>query len=200
MTRWRALFAAPSAVLVIAMGCGGSTAAIQGGDDGGGASDAPVSTDSPSGNNEAGPGGGSIQCGQATTCDPATQECCVSFGGGGDQCIAKGGNCQGVALSCTSASSCPSGDVCCASLQGRLRDGGTLATSCDPQCTQGEVQLCATTAECPQGDDCRRGFGGIRFCAPPFDGGFPPPRDGGGSPIDSGSAPDTGVVPDAGGE
>jgi hypothetical protein len=109
-----------------------------------------------------GPAPGRISCGPGVTCDAASQECCVAFGGGGgSKCIAKGGACSGAALSCSSAASCPSGDVCCAG-----RDpSGAITSTCEPtKCSGTEQQICATDAECGPGGRCRDAIGGFRTC------------------------------------
>jgi hypothetical protein len=107
---------------------------------------------------DGGPIDGGIHCGPTgVDCDPATQECCAMFGGS-FSCVAKG-TCGGFPLSCSSAASCPTGDVCCLEFGG----GGTGSASCTPGFCPG-IQLCATSAECPTGTRCRRLFGGYRSC------------------------------------
>lgn len=120
------------------------------------------------------PGDGGIACG-SSTCDPATQTCCLTFSGGGGsaKCIDKGGTCSGATIDCTNAAACPVGEICCAN---RDPTGGFSAT-CTADCGGG-TQLCATDAECKRpGDVCRPAFGGTaHICrrpgGPPDGGGF----------------------------
>jgi hypothetical protein len=101
-----------------------------------------------------------ISCGN-TTCDGATQECCVGLmgGGGGATCVSQG-SCAGISLACTSAANCASGDVCCISLGG---GGASCATSCSGG-MGGNYQLCSTDAECPAGDTCQTTPFGVSIC------------------------------------
>ena len=173
-----------------AAACGGDVA-----DQGNGLPDS--STDSPSSTADTSTGNGDssanpdtssttvtpIPCGMGA-CDPSTQFCCIIFQPASQMCLATGSPCMGAALSCTSASSCTSGDVCCADIMGTK-----VSSSCKPKCAGGfmEPQLCASSAECTPPDTCRMILGGYKACAPPQpDGGFPPPKDGGGVPKDAG--------------
>ena len=105
------------------------------------------------------PTDGGIHCGPTgVDCDPSTEECCAMFGGA-FSCVTKG-TCGGFPISCSSAASCPPGDVCCLELGG---PGGGGSASCTPGFCPG-IQLCETTAECPPGTRCRRLFGGYRSC------------------------------------
>ncbi|GAC1539762.1 MAG: hypothetical protein NVS3B10_04490 [Polyangiales bacterium] len=101
-------------------------------------------------------GGGEagITCGGGVSCDPATQDCCASPGGGGLACVAKG-TCGGIPITCSSAASCPSGDVCCFNFGG---GGATCAPSC------GGIQLCAVDAECRPPLRCQPLIAGFRVC------------------------------------
>jgi hypothetical protein len=86
------------------------------------------------------------------------------MGGGGmasESCVAPG-QCQGLSLACSSAATCPGGDVCCAMLGG----GGPPSAQCSPSCGggPGAVQICATSAECKMGMQCRTTPIGIKFC------------------------------------
>jgi hypothetical protein len=120
---------------------------------------------------------GQTLCGQ-TTCNAATQVCCVT--GQGSSCTAVNA-CNGNPIVCSAASSCGAGDVCCAMLGGR-RDGGMgITTSCKPSCGFGSVELCSSSADCMNGEQCQPlGMTGYQACVPmrppPFDGGR---RDGG---------------------
>jgi hypothetical protein len=197
MKSMRVLFAVSLGV-ALAAACGGTTESGSNGsgDDGGassssggsGSSSGSTSSSSSSGSSSGGPavdGGsvGPVACGM-TTCT-APQVCCVTRGpsGGSETCVAPG-SCMGIALTCSSAQSCPSGDVCCGTVSG---GGGTytINTSCEASCPmgQGNFQLCASTAECPTGRVCRAGPGGFKICVRAydggsFDGGFPPPDSG----------------------
>ncbi|MEO6420110.1 MAG: hypothetical protein ABIP39_11910, partial [Polyangiaceae bacterium] len=112
-----------------------------------------------------------ITCGM-TSCDSATQECCLTvMGGGGPMaggtCTAKGACMGGLALTCSSSASCAMGDVCCVNF---TQTGGTA--TCQPSCMGGGggggggggIQLCATDAECPMGEACSMGPGGFKAC------------------------------------
>ncbi len=121
-----------------------------------------------------------ITCGM-TSCDSTTQECCIMAVGpggpggpmAGGTCTAKGACMGGVALSCSSASGCMAGNVCCVSF---TNAGGTA--TCAPSCMGmggggpggpgggggGGIQLCAIDAECPMGEACVMGFGGLKAC------------------------------------
>lgn len=101
-----------------------------------------------------------IACGM-TSCDPASQECCIrrAPGGTSQSCVPRGSCERGVALSC-SASSCASGQVCCL----RVRMDGAAAT-CTPMCSgRGAFRLCTSDAECPMGQRCRATELGVRAC------------------------------------
>ncbi len=131
-----------------------------------------------------GGGTGEITCGPQQ-CAAATQVCCLMQQS--QMCIDATNKCAGLTLTCSSASSCGNGDVCCATFQGG-GGGGSLMTSCDASCPNGpgNVQLCATDAECKNGDTCRSVMGGgtLKICRRSFDAGGPP--DAGGGPIDAG--------------
>ncbi len=105
----------------------------------------------------------SIQCGN-TTCNSSTQVCCVTYNGQTLQetCTAQG-QCQGGGFACSSASSCPNNEVCCATIT------QTQQTSkCQTACQGGfqNPQLCATTAECPSGLTCKPTPFGFSVCRP----------------------------------
>ncbi len=106
-----------------------------------------------------------IPCG-TTSCDPTTEECCLSPGPGGGSaaCKARGTCSGGVAITCSSSASCKPGEVCC--LSGG--PGGGTAT-CTTTCgggpgPGGSVILCATDAECRAGERCRPTPLGFRAC------------------------------------
>jgi hypothetical protein len=174
--------------LAIAIGCGGSTANDTGngnGNDDSGSSNNDATTRDDSGNvgdstpPSDSPSGLTIDCGLGVTCDAATQICCATTQGA--TCTAPNA-CQGFALVCSSAQSCPNNDVCCVAFS---QQGGSAKCQAAP-CPQGpgHFQLCAHDSECPNGERCRMGIGGLHVCGPSFDGG--PGFDGGG-PKDSGS-------------
>jgi hypothetical protein len=112
---------------------------------------------------DAGPLPGQIQCG-TSTCDAQTQVCCVTFNGQtvNETCTAQG-QCNGAALSCTSAASCPPNEVCCATLTQTQQ-----SSQCQNQCQGGfqHPQLCATDGECPQGQTCKNSPFGLKVCRP----------------------------------
>ncbi|MEO7093752.1 MAG: hypothetical protein ABI175_10915 [Polyangiales bacterium] len=97
---------------------------------------------------------GGITCGP-TTCNAATEICCAGFGT--FSCTAPGA-CGGTPLSCSSAASCKSGNVCCFN-----GGGGAASATCQPFCFGG-VQLCAGDAECRPPQICRPVFGGFNVC------------------------------------
>lgn len=118
-------------------------------------------------------------CGDAGACDPTTQVCCVTFQNQklATACVANG-QCQGSSLSCTSASNCPNGQVCCAGFQGGGGGGGgSIKSTCKTQCAGGfqEPQLCAVDSECPQGQKCQLTQIGVKACVGGGGGGPPPP-------------------------
>jgi hypothetical protein len=96
-----------------------------------------------------------------TSCDPATQDCCLSRQG---LTCADKGSCPGASLSCTSAVACTTGQICCATIaSGTLQSG--CATSCDEDGGM-SIQLCATDAECVNGQSCVPGPLGGGTCGP----------------------------------
>ena len=133
---------------------------------------------------------GQIRCG-ASMCNAATQVCCAT--GNGMPMCTDPGQCKGTSLACTGPANCSTGEECC-------YDGVSLSATCAVDGTCGVI-VCAENSDCPQGEACqggggRGGRGGLRLCLPGggFDGGFPPPRDGGGFPHDGGRGPaDTGA-------
>ncbi len=171
---------------VVAGACGGSTV-----DDGQGdastGNDASTGTDTGTTNPDGSTGvdggvigtdsgtttGGTITCGKAT-CNADTEFCCATQQG--TTCVAKGGQCQGAQLDCSSAKSCPNGEVCCGAFQNQK-----ITATCQQACKGGyqNPQLCEDSSECTPPDTCRPAFGGLMVCAPSFDGGFPPPKDAG---------------------
>jgi hypothetical protein len=57
----------------------------------------------------------------------------------------------GISVSCTRASDCRAGDVCCATLV-----GSALGVACSPApCASGLPQPCGTSSECPAGQTCQ---------------------------------------------
>ncbi len=111
-----------------------------------------------------GGGSGPITCGQ-TTCNSSTQVCCVTFSNQQvqDNCVGIGQCQNGITLACTSALSCPPGDVCCASFTQT-----SSSSQCELKCPTGfgNRQLCASTSECQPGLTCQPGFGGLMVCRP----------------------------------
>jgi hypothetical protein len=103
---------------------------------------------------DGGPVEGGIVCGP-TTCNAATEICCAGFGT--FSCTSPG-LCVGTPLSCSSAASCKTGNVCC--FNGGF--GGTASATCAPFCPG--IQLCAVDAECRPPQTCRPVFGGYRIC------------------------------------
>ena len=102
--------------------------------------------------------GSGIACG-AQSCDPTSQECCLTFGGmGGETCVPTG-SCPGLALACTGPETCMNGDVCCITFQ-----GGAPGSACMPMC-QGGPRLCQTDQDCtPRRPHCVAGPLGLMTC------------------------------------
>jgi hypothetical protein len=117
--------------------------------------------------------GRTTQCGQ-TSCDAASQDCCLGAGATG-ACATKA-TCTGSSLACSGTASCPAGNICCVSVvrMDAGADGGSNATihsQCLASCPKGETQLCAESAECPSGDECARGASGLKECRRALDAG-----------------------------
>jgi hypothetical protein len=156
---------------------GGSGSGSNGGSGGGsGGSSGGVSGSGSGGSGSSSGGLAPISCG-AQSCDPTSQECCVTLGGPGappmESCGPKG-QCMGdVTLNCTGSSSCPNNEVCCFSMR-----GGTPQTRCATRCRSGGGgfggQLCSTDQDCPMGQQCMMTPLGFGVC---FGGG-----GGGGGP------------------
>jgi hypothetical protein len=168
-------------VTAISGGPGTSPTGSAGGGPGATTGNAPSS---PTGGPSSGPGTGPtptpstkpIACGGGS-CDGATQECCITVGGGpgggGSTSSAGGppsdptmatctpkGKCGGdIALSCSSAASCVSGQVCCADLS-----ADAPAATCQPSCARGDAQLCVSDKDCPMGRTCQDTQVGFKFC------------------------------------
>jgi hypothetical protein len=200
MTWSESRFNAAAVCAIILVGCGGSVANSSAPDGGGnrgsdtgtgsspetgttGSGDSSTGTSEagmPSGGPDAGPG--QTACGQ-TTCNAATQVCCVTMAG--SSCTAPNA-CNGDTLVCSSSESCAAGDVCCATIAGvgpggPGRDGGRgigIQTECRGMCTFDEVELCVPGgAACPNNEMCRQvGMSDYYACER---GGPPPPPDAG---------------------
>jgi hypothetical protein len=123
----------------------------------------PVDVDAAPPPFDAGPPGNPIQCGN-TTCNSSTDVCCVTANGQVvNEACTPIGQCKGAAFSCSSASSCPNNEVCCATFT------QTQQTSqCQSACQGGfqNPQLCASTAECPNGLTCKQTPFGFKTCRP----------------------------------
>jgi hypothetical protein len=124
---------------------------------------------------DAGPGG--IPCG-AGMCVPETQECCIVET---PVCMAKGTCDGGIAVACSSPTSCPAAEpVCCASFGG---SGASVACTGMGDCHG--LELCESDMDCPDMRMCEPGPDGFKYCQRHRpDGGFHPP--------DGGFVPDTG--------
>jgi hypothetical protein len=177
-------------VTAIAGGPGASPTASAGSAPGATTGSAPAS---PGGGPSSGPGASPgatttkpITCG-AVSCDGATQECCITVGGGpggpgggGSTSSAGGppsdptvatctpkGKCGGdIALSCSSAASCVSGQVCCVDLS-----ADAPAAMCQASCPRGNAQLCTSDKDCTRGRTCQDTQAGFSFCRRPGGGG-----------------------------
>jgi hypothetical protein len=90
---------------------------------------------------------GVIDCGN-TTCNVATQDCCVTFSGA--TCIAKGTQCQGARASCDGPEDCPNaGQICCG-----ISYGPNRGLSCtNGSCNSGE-RICHLDIDCPSAERC----------------------------------------------
>jgi hypothetical protein len=161
-------------------GSNGGSGGSSGGGSGGSSGSVGGST---SGGGSGGSSGGvaPISCG-AQSCDPTSQECCVSLGGGGgapmESCGPKG-QCMGdVTLNCTGSSNCPNNEVCCLSTR-----GGMPQARCATRCRGGgggggpSGQLCSTNQDCPMGQQCMMTPFGLGVC---LGGGGPGGGGGGG--------------------
>jgi len=94
---------------------------------------------------------GKIYCG-ATTCDQATQECCVDVTTGAATCT-NIGSCSNAPMACDEARDCAAGEVCCFSASGTTPTGA--------QCTPGScsglgefAQSCRSDDECSISGEC----------------------------------------------
>ncbi|MBK6694365.1 MAG: hypothetical protein IPG50_19485 [Myxococcales bacterium] len=110
---------------------------------------------------------GKLSCG-SSTCDTATQECCVDLTGASAKpaCVNKG-SCANVALQCDEADDCGSGEVCCFSASG-VTPTGSLCQS--GPCGLGDFsQSCRGDGECAGSGSCGsgscKGFA-IQTCSP----------------------------------
>jgi hypothetical protein len=115
-----------------------------------------------------------IACG-ASTCDAASQQCCVMGGGLGGgpggppsgMCVPTGKCAGDVTLSCSSAVSCTMGNVCCINLNADMP-----TSMCQASCggggggggNGGRVQLCESDKECTNGRSCREIPDGVKIC------------------------------------
>ena len=204
MSRTRVLWAA-SIVAGVLIACSGDDSTVNPNNPADSGTDATVSDGSSGGTDSAplpdvglldtGSGGGPIACGgQGTTCDSKTQDCCLE----NPPVCAPKGTCAGGYLSCSGTSSCPTGDVCCATVErgdgGGAGDGGgdggggatVTATCAAAACGKGELQLCTDNNDCKiAGEECRRGPGGLKGCRKIQDGGA---GDGGGDVSDGGDS------------
>jgi hypothetical protein len=90
---------------------------------------------------------GVIECGN-TTCDAATQQCCVTFQGA--SCIARGAQCQGAVATCDGPEDCGgTTPICCGRTNGSNRG---LRCSSANQCNGARV--CHLDADCASGQKC----------------------------------------------
>jgi hypothetical protein len=191
--------------LATVVSCGGKTDLFGSQSGGGGSTSGPGGSSSggSSGTSAGGVGSGgvgstpastAIACGQ-TSCNVATQECCIETPDSPGVCTSKGNGCNGLALTCASAANCTNGEVCCVAFDGSSQSS-VCAASCDnagssssggsnggpgdpgdgPGDGPGGLQLCATDAECVQGQSCQRTSLGFGICVDRRGGG------GGGRP------------------
>jgi hypothetical protein len=129
---------------------------------------------------------GVVPCGN-TTCEAATQQCCVNPQAGTATCIGANDQCQGLAMSCDGPEDCSGGTpVCCATVGGQNRDVScTAAADCSGR------ELCRVDGDCRGGDLCCGEFtlGGIaaKFCRAASNCPAPPPLDGGPQPPPGGT-------------
>lgn len=143
-------------------GGGSGSGSASGGGSGSGSASGSTGTTSPS----TGPSG-PIACG-SSTCDAATQQCCLTFdsqGGASGSCTSSG-KCDGdLALSCASGKNCPSGQVCCADLADDNTATATCKATCGDTSRNGDsAQLCTADSECPKGQRCEKVPGGLGIC------------------------------------
>ncbi len=187
---WRniSLYAIPLGIALVAA-CGGSSNSS---DDGGGGGSGSSSG--------GGSGDAGVICGMKMC---ALSEVCCFASTQPSGVVA--GACATSTLTCSSKSSCGSGQSCCFTYSG---DSGTdFKTGCQDSCDSASYQLCVTSADCDTGGLCLPGrysgycsyFDGGGFAFPDGgftfgDGGFRPRRDASASdasrPEDDGSASD----------
>jgi len=107
-----------------------------------------------------------IDC-MGSTCDPATQHCCITGmpgGGATGMCVDLGTMCMGAAVDCDGPEDCGGGEVCCA--RGSLSG---ITVGCEPASDGcgtggfGEFELCHDVADCSGAGD---------MCCPISMGGF----------------------------
>jgi hypothetical protein len=91
---------------------------------------------------------GTLVC-NTSTCDAATQDCCVPGADAGASCVPRG-TCTGGTVSCESAANCGAGMVCCLA---PAAPGGAsgVRVSCEANECAGGYQVCATSTECVSG-------------------------------------------------
>jgi hypothetical protein len=86
----------------------------------------------------------SVNCGNAKACDVGTHNCCLAFGGFGDECSLDPCTVEGTVremAECDGPEDCPFGTRCCF---------GQGSTACAPSCAPGG-ELCHGDPDCTQG-------------------------------------------------
>jgi hypothetical protein len=100
----------------------------------------------------------SVVCGNAKACDVGTHNCCLAFGGFGDECSLDPCTTAGQVrekADCDGPEDCPFGTRCCF---------GAGSTTCEASCARGGA-LCHADPDCVQGRCAvgRPDVGGVRF-------------------------------------
>lgn len=160
-------------VAVSAVGVGGSgnggSPGVGGGGDGGFEPGVGGSGPGVGGGAQTSTGSGDppIACGMEE-CDAATEVCCATLNGAA--CIPADEDCQGAAISCTSAAQCDAGEVCCGTFGGMSGQASCTSDPCGEDGPGSGIILCETEAECPPDVPCEPAPGGvgISFCNPGF--------------------------------
>ncbi len=107
----------------------------------------------------------SISCGSAT-CSGPSQVCCASRDslnqtthldciGAGDSCTCTGIGCMHAKISCSGPTDCPTGQVCCGTINGTSYSSVSCASSCTGYnkveiCDPGDGIACPNNAQCRQ--------------------------------------------------
>ncbi len=132
-------------------GTGGTATGGSGGTAGGGTGGSAATGGSGGSGAAGGTGPGQVLCG-SSICNVMTQSCCLQFHNA--SCGPTGACSPGNRIECDGPEDCPSGESCCAVLNGP----GTLVRhiECKSQCASSDAQICGgNAASCPNGQLCK---------------------------------------------